>query len=932
MTGPIDPVSESGYRYAVHFTCMATRYCFVYFMQTKDEIQAVFEEFLLDIRAMGYTVERMTVRHDNAREYVFGQFRVMCRNKGIVQETSSPYMHEDNSIAEVIWRDTEGSSKAMMLTAAEFPREFWPLAFRHAVFVRNRMPHTSLGYRIPYTLVTQSVFDMSVLRVFGSPAYSWIDSSNRKKLDDKAIRTLYVGHKEYSSQYILLDLDKRKLVYSGKPVIDEQFTQLGKRISSLTLRDSSVIAFEHGYHEKPTPFVSSLSELTGSITLSLHSVWYTVEDHETVAVVQVTCAQHHGGVWLTLRSFLETSVDPGKAYEELTRYLTKYHSRGTPNFYYPLFVRAMCRPPRCRGALEVYVVSADTTESTMYGVFHRPNERVDGYMDVPQSAVVFEAVGVATVARAVPQDPLSSQYVEPRTYVQAKSYPDWPKWSDAVDAEMDSLAANHVLEFGALPEGAYALNTKFVFKLKRDADGAIDKYKARLVVQGFAQQEGVDYDETFAPVAQLVSLRVLLVLSLKFNLNLHHLDVKTAFLNSPLSHVIWVRLPAGFANAEGYIYAMLLRSLYGLKQAARDWYLLSDDFILGFDSRFRRSLVDPCLYYIWECDLHVLVLVHVDDYVVGCDCDEFYDRFREAFGKRFAITDLGSLSHVLQMKVEHGDRCIYLSQSKHIQAMLDQFNLSDATPVMSPMEHGLDLRRAEHPDFTTPFRSLGGTMLWVARCTRPDIYFSLIYLLQFSMFCTVLHYNHLKRVARYLLGTVDFRLKLSVPHDAPAGVAIDVYCDSDWASDKNDRKSYTGALVLLCDNPVSWVSRKQATVSTSSCEAEYIANSEAAKEGLHVYNLVNEILEVQTPMQVHLDNVGAMYVAQNSVNNSRTKHIDIRYHMVRDWVAKGFFKLMHVPSVDNVADVFTKALPVPALRRFAAKLLDYAGSKMSAAP
>jgi hypothetical protein len=443
-------------------------------------------------------------------------------------------------------------------------------------------------------------------------------------------------------------------------------------------------------------------------------------------------------------------------------------------------------------------------------------------------------------------------------------------------------------------------------------------------VKGFLQIFGLDHDETFSPVCQLVSVRIILVLALAYRLTVHHLDVKTAFLNSPLSYEIWIELPQGFVSECGHRFAKLKKSLYGLKQASRDWYLLQDDFIRKFDSRFLRSKVEPCLYYIVTATLTCFILVHVDDYVIACSDPAFYEAFYQAFSARFQITDLGVLSHILQLRVDWGVNSVSLSQTRAIDDLVVQYGLLDAKPRHTPIDPKLQLAKAATCDLTLPYLSLIGSLLWICRCTRPDIAYAVCYLSGYSHAYSSAHFNALKRIVVYLRTTREYRLTYTVPIarciSTPLNVVI--YCDSDWASDEVDRKSFTGIGAWLDGCLIAWICRKQATVATSSTEAEYMAMSDSGKEGMYIRNLMSEFAPVATPMIIHYDNQGAGYLSENPVNNRRSRHIDIRYHCIRDWVAARLFHLEYTPTAQNTADLWTKALEEEPFRRHTAACLD----------
>ena len=314
------------------------------------------------------------------------------------------------------------------------------------------------------------------------------------------------------------------------------------------------------------------------------------------------------------------------------------------------------------------------------------------------------------------------------------------------------------------------------------------------------------------------------------------------------------------------------------------------------------------MYYLFTKELQVFILVHVDDYIIASSSELWTSKFTAAFNLKYGVNVLGTLSHFMQMSVTYGDNENYLSQQRAIEELQDTYHLHNikgntATPMLSD----LNLDKLDDCDTTLPYRSLLGSLLWIARCTRPDVYFAVNYLSQFNNCYGQAHFTAAKRVLKYLICTKT--KKLILPKIKHQQLTLTVFSDSDWAGDKLDRKSVTGTAVFLNGAPVSWMSKKQSTTATSSTEAEYIAASESIKEMLYTYNLLKEFTTVVCPIYLHIDNTGAISISEKNINNQRTKHIDVRYHHIRDWVQSKVVKIGKVKSIDNTADLFTKSLP-----------------------
>ena len=985
-TGPISPPSTDGMSYAVHFTCVKSRWTFLYFCCTKDQIVFCWVQCLKDIRAMGYETECILLQSDNAQEYYAGLFAEVCKNEKVQRRFISAYMHEENAAAEVAWRDIGNGARAIML-ACSLPMNYWPLAWRHFNFIKNRMPNSRNDWQIPYSIVKGVDYQMDKLRIFGSDAFVWIDPALRKKLDSKSKRYVYVGHAENSTAFLCLDVDKGKVIRKGQPTIVENFNDAGQKMGDSELPDRLMLDFETELMTRPRPYYDDVTEVTDLLILE-HRGWYDDDDKETYALIKVhdPKSKRHKDYWIPLSTYLSHDAS-GRNFDAFTDYMSAYMLKGNHNYYYPLYVPVLTRPANFTEHYRSIIVSTDANSSRQYGVCFDPvSSEGCSPEDVEMSQVDFEQEKVMCPAKASPTrkrvsfTPLpgskgaggakspsrhgvrgfdllrqmfslmftilgtagdvakvpfavapavegkttltnvAKPYLEPATYMQALSGPDAAFWKEAMVSEVDSLLANGVWRYEEPPWNSSApvdlVDCRVVLKRKLNPDGSIDKYKVRITARGCFQTFGVSYEDIFAPTSQVVSIRLIFLLSLYYGLKLRHLDVATAFLNSPLKYDIWIKLPPGLTGPKGEKYAKLLKSLYGLKQAGKDWYDMQDEFMTGVDSRMKKSSIEPCLYYINSGDLVVLVLVYVDDYVCATNSPEWYEMFVAKFKATFKVNELGEVKNMLQMGVNHTDAGIELCQERQIHDLAARIGLTNATTKDTPMSENLQLPRDTEADpaILTLYRSVIGCLLWIARTTRPDIMFAVIYLAQFCSCATDLHLGHAKRVVRYLLGTASHVLLLKKPTDED--FSLTCFTDSDWAGDHNTRKSVSGYVLFGPNRSIlDWGSSKQNSVTLSSYEAEYVAASEGGKQLIGMRQTAGEILKKDITSSLEMDNQGALFLAKNDVNNKRSKHIHIRFHALRDWVKKKLFGIFYVPTAWNTADIMTKALGRDAFER-----------------
>jgi hypothetical protein len=931
ISGPYSPPSSSGYRYIIVFVCRASGYSHVYFMTAKSEATDIFLEFLAEIGELGVKPERMCIKTDAESVYVYGLFQAKCRELGIKMVNSPPYVHELNANAEKLFRDLADMARALMHSSG-FPVTGWPHAFRHANWLRNRLPSQRLGFDTPYFRAFGAQYDLSGVRVFGCRAFTHVPADNRTKLENRSVEGLYVGHHDRAGgAYLVYYPDTQKTKVVAQPSFIEDLDVYESKLINTTFVPDVPSTPADIHDVCPTPFSDTI-ETSATYAIRKLGAWYNKEDHELVALVQLssTSAQTEA-FWTPTTVYLSNISNKDAAFKLLRAEITSWHFVGNLSSFYPLFTPVLIRAGggKSNNSMPGIITAVDTSltnsPQNMYTVIYEPSTHLKA-QDLPESRIEFISLSPAT-AGAIKTAPRPKD-ITPNSYNQAISLPDSALWEESVQKEMQSIEDYGVMDYGRPPRDANIIGTMFVFKIKLNTDGSRDKLKTRLVALGNHQEYGETFTETFAPGTQLSSSRLILLFALQHNLLVHHMDVRTAFLQSEFTDdvKIWIRLPPGFKSKGGHQFAKLKRPLYGVRQAAREWYLTNTKFILSQDPRWRQSKVEPQLFYIDDPNLFCVTLVHTDDFFGVCNDDIFWKKFEKDISARFDIDIKGELDSMLQMSVTRVGNTFELSQRRQIQEIIEEhdehLNLKTA---ISPMEKGLNLPRDTDADPKLRYRQLVGQLLWIARCTRPDILFAVSFLAQFSNYANKEHWIALTRVLRYLKTTILRPLVLKLT-DEIKGCMLNIESDSDWAGDSNDRKSYSGSIIFYNGGVLNYNVAKQATVSLSSTEAEYIAASEACKEGLYFRNLIDEIAPINLPIHVGVDNLGAGFIAQNSVNNARTKHIDIRYHMIRDWISKGIFELFHVRSADNRADLMTKALAGPAHQAVTNKVLSAGAS------
>ena len=547
----------------------------------------------------------------------------------------------------------------------------------------------------------------------------------------------------------------------------------------------------------------------------------------------------------------------------------------------------------------------------------------------------------------------------PKNYRQAMASNFKTEWQEAIRKELQNLADHGTWEWVDLPKGRKPIDSTWSFKVKPNDKGQIDKFKARLCARGFREIYGVDYIETHAPVTTLVVFRVCIADAAQHGYLFSFFDISGAYLKSKLMEEIYMTPPDGVEAPEDKV-ALLLKALYGLKQAGRSWYGELTD-ILVEQLHFDRAVSDACLFIITVKTSRgdfIRLNVHVDDCAATYKTKEFYTAFmeeleailRKAINSDVPVLSISDDNDVyLGMTVERlPDGAIKLHQARYTEDILARFNHLDATPASTPYLSGDPLSKEDSPKTdeerkeveNIPYKSLVGSVLHLCRSTRPDLSCAIGILAKYQKDPGPRHWNAAKKLLRYLAGTRDYgiiygrdRSKDGIPHGIMHG-----WVDSDYAGDLDRRRSRSGYVFYSWGGPVSWSSALQGCVALSSCQAEYQAACEAAKEAVWLTRVCNDLgykdvsivthgkltqkeYEGEKPLTIFEDNQGCIELSKNPVHHKRSKHIETKYHFVRDEVLKGTIKLVKAHTDDNISDINTKGLDKAVFIRHRDKLV-----------
>jgi hypothetical protein len=861
--------------------------------RTALTILGFLEQFVTMAEAMHSGLRVSILRSDNGPELVSGVFDSWLKARGIRRELTSTYTASQNGVVERMNRTIVEMGRTM-LAAACLPASFWALAMDTAVYCRNRCPTTALDGRTPYEAWCGSKPRVAHMRIFGCLAYSHVRKALRGKADAKAKPCIFVGYSPDSTTYRLWDQQSGKLIVSRDVYFVEG--QLGIKAWGATAE----------------------SALPASLQPQLASIDSDWEDDELPALVPPPNAL----------------LPPPPS-----------HLLQQPQ---PAAVAAPAQPvhqpqPAAAPAQAVHQPQPDLAPSPAASApavvaqrraLSREEKRLQdrltsGPQDHAPSTIAQFALMAMTMSTKAVNASLPS---DPPTYKAAMSSDQRASWRRAMDSEMDSIGKAGTWTLVPPPAGRSAIGCKWVFRTKRGADGSVIKHKARLVAKGFLQRYGVDYEETYAPVARYPSIRAILALAAHHDWLLHQMDVRSAYLNGELEEDIYMEQPEGYvAVGQEQLVCKLSKALYGLKQAGRTWHTKID--IALKRQQFTALDADHCVYVRRQDACITIIALYVDDLLIACSHPAHLARVKQGLTAQFEMEDLGEASFLLGIDIsrDRARRSISIGQSAYVTALLERHGMSDCKPCSTPTAKDFiaTVAKASAADSRADraseavirdYQTVIGGLMFAMICTRPDIAYAINTLAQFASNPLPVHSQALKRVLRYLRGTVDRRVTYTGTDAADSQPELIGYSDASWGGGAGSR-SVTGYAFMLAGGVISWQSAKQKTVALSTVEAEYMATAAAVKEAIWWRSFFSGLgHDTSRPTALYSDSQGSIALAHNPDHHARTKHIDIRYHFIRQHVADKTIALTFVGTQAMAADIFTKPLEYVAYERGARML------------
>ena len=910
----ITPIGLNGHAWASLFTDDATRARWAWSFKNKGEAH----NSIVHFHQLVHTQWNATVRAyriDGGKEFGGQKLVQHIKEHGTLTEITTPYTPEQNGVAERTNR-TVFSKVRSAIEGSELPLELWPEILLGAVHITNRTATSSLEKMTPAEAFKRKVQpgldsdyspDISHLRVLGCKVYVNIPKERRvksAKLAPHAEEGYLVGFEGSKIYRIYLPGRVQKIVRTSHCVFDES--------------------------EPPeTPETPENPE--------------NQENYENLGIPELTPPRgeikEDGGLdqehdplpESTIVVDTEEDVDRDISPPPPRRRGRPKGSKNKPKDPEPVTIRLGSydqtdQGSSSQGSGEIAPNQGDQDQTPL----DLSNQRITRSKSSPNPAL-YTAALLATQASGY--FTANTDREEPKSVQDARNSPDWPEWLNAMRAELSSLVKNKTWELVSQnhlnAKGKRTLGAKWVFKIKRGADGQILQYKARWVVKGYEQRYGLDYDQTFAGVVRSATWRIILGLAAANNWAVDQMDVKSAFLHGDIDEEVYVELPEGWdlfpdifpgVPQSGEQVLILKKALYGLKQSPRLWQLTLKAALRGLG--YNPLFADQCVYR--NTNTGLIIITYVDDFLLVGSPGQELQRLKGQLSNAFDMKDLGQCQYFLGVRITRRGSQITLCQDAYIRKVLDQFGMLECRAVTTPLDPGAGDTLVPYQGFANDdeiklYQSLVGCINYLATQTRCDIAFTASVLSRFLVNPAPGHIKSAKRVLQYLKGTATYGITYGGPEYNSQRLDIKLYTDSDYAGDRHTYRSTSGYVSFVAGGPASWQSKRQSVVAQSSTEAEYIAMSELAKEGAWIRYLLEGLNYKGSdlnPITLLGDNQGSLALAENPTFHRGSKHIAVRYHLIRQEVEEGRLHLAYIPTDHMPADGLTKVLKAPVHGRF----------------
>ncbi|GJX59088.1 retrovirus-related pol polyprotein from transposon TNT 1-94 [Tanacetum coccineum] len=805
------------------------------FLKTKDEAPAAIIKCIKNIQVRLKATIR-NVRTDNGTEFVNQTLREWYENVGITHQTS----------------------------VARTPQQNGAEAINTACYTQNRSLIRLRYNKTPYKFMQDKKPGLSFFHVFGSLCYPTNNHDDLGKFNAKADIGIFIGYTPAKKAFRIYNRRTQIITETIHVTFDELTAMAFKQFSSGS-----------GLHYM-TPATSSTRLVSNPISQlpcipPIRDEWDCLfqpmfDEYFNPSPIAISPVQE--ATTLRAKVLAESPVSISIDQDALS---TK--SPKTPTFH------------------DDPLNESPNEDSTSHGSssnvrqIHTPLEHIGRWTkDHPIANVIDDPSRSVSTRKQLHTDAMWCYFdafltsVEPKNFKQAMTE---PSWIDAMQEEIHEFERLEVWELVPCPDNVFLIKLKWIYKVKTDESGGVLKNKARLVAQGFRQEEGIDFEESFAPVARIEAIRIFVANAAHKNMTIYQMDVKMAFLNGELKEEVYVSQPEGFVDQDNPLHVYKLKkALYSLKQAPHAWYDMLSSFL--FSQQFSKGAVDPTLFT-WHAGNDILLVqIYVDDIIFTSTNTSMCDEFANQMTTKFKMSVIRQMSIFLGLQISQSPRGIFINQAKYASEIVKKYGLNTTDSVDAPMIETMKLDKdlQGKPVDATLYRGMIGSLMYLT-ASRPDLNYDVCLCARYQAKPTEKHLQSVKQIFRYLNGTINMGLWYSKDTD----MSLTTYANADHAGCQDTRRSTSGSTQFLGDKLVSWSSKKQKSTAISNYGFQF-----------------NKI-------PLYCDNKSAIDLCCNNVQHSRAKHIDIRYHFIKEQVENGIVELYFVRTEYQLADIFTKPLP-----------------------
>jgi len=970
VIGPIQK-SATGKRYILTFIDEYSRKSWIFLLESKSIIPRTIINFFIYLNnQFNYKIKNF--HSDQGTEYNNKKVLNFCKENGIVKTFSPPYNPQNNGKAERFNYTIVNCAKTL-LQWSKMDNKFWDYAIKYSNLLYNLTPHKGLNNKIPNEIFYKKKVDLKYIKVFGCIAFYKDFSQTKMKFQSNAKKGVFVGFNIESNCYIIMDYDDHSIHFVREAVFDEHtpsaITSLLKdknlptnifnndnyiyesplintEDSSDNLNDSSTIYIENSNNDitELTPNIKSIniSNNNNNNNSNINNNNNNINNNNDINNNNINNINNNNDIFNnnnntyinnnnsdsnvnindTINDKFNNNID-NKINDNID---DKINNNIDDKINDNIIPHSLKRKSSLNTSTPLKKI-----DNKNYDTYITPLKRnniqsnntfTKKFKFTPNPSVKRPGSPINLVSikkhkqeiNNIDNNTFSNIVSIPKTYRQAINSIHRIKWEEAMNSEISNFFNNCAIKFVKhIPNGRKAITSKWVYAIKRDGDGNVTTFKARIVARGFDQIKGTDYDLTNSPTLYIDSLKLIIAIASKFDWNIMQLDIKAAYLNAPIDKEIYLTIPPGAPN-YGRGYWKLEKAVYGLKQSGRQWYITFTKFLIK--NNFIQLISEPCIFKKMKNNKVVCIIgIYVDDLLITGIKNEIFDIINK-IKNNFKVSKCNEADYILGIKIEKNKIGYTISQTQLINDILQKFNVTNIRKAKTPCTgDNMKLENDENFDKTT-YKSAVGSLIYLGRCTRPDISFAIGKAARHSENPKLSDWKKVINILKYLNYTKNYKINYKGKGELVG------YTDSDFGGDPKDRKSTSGYIILMEKDPICWQSKKQTVVATSTCEAEYIAMAECTKKALSIRNILIELFNYKKPFKIYTDNLASKTVIENGELNNRLKHIDIKFYFNKDNIQNNKISLEYINTEKMLADPLTKDINGPKMCKFTDQIFD----------